>query len=288
MKIGIIGLGLIGGSMAKDLRVRRFASSIYGVEANKMHAQLALENGMVDQIMELESVVKCVDLILLATPVNVSLDLLPFILDHIDEHVVVMDVGSTKEEICKLVFNHKNRGQFIAAHPIAGTENKGPLAAVSGLFDHKVGIICNGEQSSERANAIAIKVFSILRMEIVFTNAKDHDLHLAYVSHLSHVISFALSNCVLDLEEDRSKIVELAGSGFASTVRLAKSSSEMWTPIFEQNRDNVLIALESYIEKLNDFKSLLEEKKYNEVHDYIAKANAIKNVLNKRLLIKQL
>ncbi len=282
MKIGIVGLGLIGGSIAKDLRARGLASFIYGVDTNQIYTKQALEIGLIDEAVDLEKAIANVDVILLTTPVNSMLTLLPKILDIVPPNVVVIDVGSTKGELCKLVHDHKNRSHYLAAHPIAGTENKGPLAAINNLFDTKICILCETQLSSEHANKVGKELFACLKMNIVEMSAMDHDLHLAYVSHLSHVISYALSATVLEIEKDKTKILELAGSGFASTARLAKSSPEMWVPIYEQNAENVITAVDAYIDKLQEFKKLMVEKKFSELHDYILKANEIIKVLEKK------
>jgi prephenate dehydrogenase len=282
MKIGVVGLGLIGGSIAKDLRTRGFADFIYGVDINKTHAEQALQIGLIDEIVDLDKVIANSDIILLTTPVNTLLTLLPFVLDHIPNNTVVIDIGSTKAEICKTVQHHKNRKHYLAAHPIAGTENKGPLSAINNLFDNKICIFCETQLSSVHAIKWSRELFTCLKMDIIELSADDHDLHLAYVSHLSHVISYALGVTVLEIEKDKTKILELAGSGFASTARLAKSSPEMWVPIYEQNTENVITAVNAYIGKLQEFKKILEEKKFDELHKYILKANEIRKVLEKK------
>lgn len=282
MKIGIIGLGLIGGSIAKDLKARGFVDTVYGVDTNPEHCKQALEIGLCDEIMTLDEVITKADIVLLSTPVNSMLALLPAILDKVNSNTVVIDIGSTKGEICKTVKNHKNRKNYLAAHPIAGTENKGPYAAINNLFDNKICIFCETELSSEHAKNTGKKLFECLKMNIIEMSATNHDLHLAYVSHLSHVISYALSTTVLQIEKDKTKILELAGSGFASTVRLAKSSPEMWVPIYQQNTENVITAVSAYIDQLQEFKRLLVEKKFDELHNYILKANEISKVLEKK------
>jgi prephenate dehydrogenase len=282
MKIGIIGLGLIGGSIAKDLRARGFTNFIYGVDTSKTHAEQALQTGLVDEVVDVDTAIVNSDIVLLTIPVNSLLKLLPVVLDRIPANAVVIDIGSTKAEICNTVHEHKNRKQYLAAHPIAGTENKGPLAAINNLFDNKICIFCETQLSSERTNKLGRELFTCLKMDIIEMSAADHDLHLAYVSHLSHVISYALGATVLEIEKDRTKILELAGSGFASTARLAKSSPEMWVPIYEQNTENVITAVDAYIGKLQEFKKILEEKKFDELHKYILKANEIRKVLEKK------
>jgi prephenate dehydrogenase len=281
MKIGIIGLGLIGGSIAKDLRARNFAQHFYGVDLNEEHCKQALSLNIVDEIVNLDTAIAQSDILLLSTPVNTMLILLPDILNKISGNTIVIDIGSTKGEICKAVKTHSNRKNYLAAHPIAGTENKGPLAAISNLFDNKLCILCETELSSSKANDLGKALFSCLNMNITQMSADEHDQHLAYVSHLSHVISYALSTTVLEIEKDKSKILELAGSGFASTVRLAKSGPDMWVPIYQQNTENVITAVDAYIKQLQEFKRLMEEKKFDELYQYILKANEIRKVLEK-------
>lgn len=282
MKIGVIGLGLIGGSIAKDLRARGFTDFVYGVGRNQENLDQGISLGIIDEAVDMDTAIANSDIIILATPVTTMTKLLPTILDKIPSNTVVLDVGSTKAELCKAVRDHKNRKQFVAVHPIAGTENKGAASAINNLFDTKMCIFCETELSSVDAVQKAKEVFACLKMEIIEMTPADHDLHLAYVSHLSHVISYALSATVLEIEKDRSKILELAGSGFASTARLAKSAPEMWVPIFEQNSENVITAVSAYIEKLQEFKRLMVEKKFEELHNYILKANEIRRILEKK------
>lgn len=281
MKIAFIGTGLMAGSIAKDLRARGFADFMYGVGRNKANLNQALELGIIDEAVGQPTAIANADIILLCTPVTTMVTLLPEILDIIPLNAVVMDIGSTKAELCKTVENHINRKQFVAVHPIAGTENKGAIASINNLFDGKMCIFCETEKSAPEAVQKAKDLFACLKMEIIEMTAKDHDLHLAYVSHLSHVISYALGATVLEIEKDKSKILDLAGSGFASTVRLAKSGPEMWVPIYEQNTDNVIEAVDAYIDKLQDFRDILKEKKFDELHEYITKANEIRKVLQK-------
>jgi prephenate dehydrogenase len=282
MKIGIIGLGLIGGSIAKDLRARGFADFVYGVGRNPENLNQGISLGIIDEAVNMNVAIANSDIIILATPVSTMATVLPTILDKIPSNTIVLDVGSTKAELCKAVRNHKNRKQFVAIHPIAGTENKGAASAINNLFDNKMCIFCETELSSVAAVQKAKDLFACLKMEIIEMTPTDHDLHLAYVSHLSHVISYALSATVLEIEKDKSKILELAGSGFASTARLAKSAPEMWVPIFQQNSENVITAVSAYIDKLQEFKRLMLEKKYDELHTYILKANEIRKVLEKK------
>ncbi|MFN7793746.1 MAG: prephenate dehydrogenase, partial [Cyclobacteriaceae bacterium] len=235
MKIAIVGLGLIGGSLAIDLRSKKIATRLIGVDFNEGHARKALELGLVDEILPEEKAFAESDVVILAIPVNTIGALLPSILDRVAKNAVVIDTGSTKSMICKSVAQHDRRAQFVAAHPISGTENSGPTAALQGLFEGKTNIICEKEQSSKSFLAVAKNIFDSVGMNTIFMEPDEHDKHVAYVSHLSHVSSFLLGQTVLDIEKDEKNIFDLAGSGFASTVRLAKSSPAMWAPIFEQN-----------------------------------------------------
>jgi len=278
MKTTVIGLGLIGGSIAIDLRKSGIATSLVGVELNKDHAARALDLGLVDEILPLEEAVKA-DLIITAIPVNSIKTVLLKILDLISDKTIVIDTGSTKSLICKAVAGHPKRSQFVAAHPIAGTENSGPDAAFSGLFVNKTNIFCEKEKSSAEALAVAHKIFDVLKMRTIFMDPVEHDKHVAYVSHLSHVSAFLLGQTVLDIEKDEKNIFNLAGSGFASTVRLAKSSPDMWAPIFEQNAEYLSQALLEYIMHLQKFQYHLMKRDVKELHKIMTNANHIREVL---------
>lgn len=280
MKTTIIGLGLIGGSIAIDLRKSGMVTELIGIDLNKEHAAKALELGLVDRIDSEGKSISTSDLIVMAIPVSVLSQLLPSILDTVKKEAVVVDTGSTKTTICKVISHHKNRGQFVAAHPIAGTENSGPTAAFSGLFQNKTNIICEREKSSDNALTTAEKIFAALRMNTIYMDAAEHDKHVAYVSHLSHVSSFLLGQTVLDIERDEKNIFALAGSGFSSTVRLAKSSPDMWAPIFEQNAEHLSQAILEYIMHLQRFQYHLMKRDVNELHKIMKDANRIREVLN--------
>lgn len=282
MKTTIIGLGLIGGCMALDLRKAGIATSLTGVDMSESNAALALELGLVDEILPEGEAIAKAELIILAIPVNALHAFLPSVLDEAKKDAVVIDAGSTKTSICKSVANHPKRQQFVAAHPIAGTENSGPKAAFHGLFKDKTNIICESELSSAHALGVAQKVFDKLGMKTIFMNPEEHDRHVAYVSHLSHVSSFLLGQTVLDIERDEKNIFNLAGSGFASTVRLAKSSPEMWAPIFEQNVEHLSQALLEYIMHLQRFHYHLMKKDTKELLRIMSKANEIRRVLDKK------
>jgi prephenate dehydrogenase len=280
MKTTIIGPGLIGGSIAIDLRKTGMAAKIVGVESNSAHAKKAIELGLVDEILSLEDAVKVSELIITSIPVNVIKPVLLRVMDLISDDAIVIDTGSTKSQICKAIASHPRRAQFVATHPIAGTENSGPTAAFSGLFKGKTNIICEQEKSSVRALEVADEIFSRLEMRTIFMEPVEHDKHVAYVSHLSHVSSFLLGQTVLDIEKDEKNIFNLAGSGFASTVRLAKSSPDMWAPIFEQNAEFLSQALLEYIMHLQKFQYYLMKRDVKELHNIIVEANRIRNVLD--------
>lgn len=279
MRTAIIGLGLIGGSMAIDLRKAGLASAIVGVEKDPVHAARAKELGLVDRIAPLAEAVSSADLVITAIPVNAIKAVLINVLDHISQASLVIDTGSTKSMICKAIEHHARRSQFVAAHPLAGTENSGPDAAFSGLFTHKTNIICEREKSSEKALEDAERIFSALGMRTIFMDPVEHDKHVAYVSHLSHVSAFLLGQTVLDIEKDEKNIFNLAGSGFASTVRLAKSSPDMWAPIFEQNAEYLSQALLEYIMHLQKFQYYLMKRDVKELHRIMTDANHIRKVL---------
>ena len=280
MILTIIGIGLIGGSMAMELRQKKFCNKIIGVDLNKEHQKKAIHYGLVDEICELQKGVEKADFIIISTPVNVSPDILQNVLDRINNQIVI-DVGSTKEKIIEKIHLHPKRKQFVATHPIAGTEFSGPDAAQVGLFKNKINIICNKEESSKYAIDKTIELYNHLEMQNIFMNAQDHDIHSAYVSHISHISSFCLALSVMDKEKDEKNILNMAGSGFESTVRLAKSNKEMWTPIFTENKNNILAVLNDYIEKLQDFKDAIAKNDKEELNSLIYKANGIKKILDK-------
>ena len=277
MNITVIGIGLIGGSMALDLKERGFCQRVIGVDTNPEHCKLALQLGIVDEIKPLDEALNS-ELVILAIPVTETEKLLPKILDKIGEDTVVIDVGSTKQKICNAIKKHPKRKQFVGTHPIAGTENSGPASAVKNLFDNKVTILC-AEDSALWVVERASQLYETLNMNMLFMKANDHDMHVAYVSHISHISSFALATTVLEIEKNTSTIFNLAGSGFASTVRLAKSSPEMWAPIFEQNSKYISKALGTYIKHLTKFKKNIDKKNTKATHETMKKANAIRKVL---------
>ena len=278
-KVTIIGLGLIGGSMALDLHKKRFAKHFIGVDQNSSHTKEALELKLVDEVLPLESGVKAADVVILAIPVDAARKAISEVLDLLPEGSVLLDVGSTKRGVCGVVKSHPKRSQYVACHPIAGTEFSGPTAAHYGLFTNKVNIICDKELSSDESLKVAHELFGALEMKTAYMDSDEHDRHIAYVSHLSHVTSFTLGLTVLDIENNEKNIFNMAGSGFASTVRLAKSSADMWSPIFEQNSENLVEALDAYIEKLTVFRKAIVTKDREQTHGLIKKGNDIRRIL---------
>lgn len=276
--IFLIGTGLIGGSMLKDLRVHYPQAVFYGIDQNDAHAQKAKQNGIIDEVASLNDVSNA-DLVIISIPVDATLKVLPQVLDLVNEHALVIDVGSTKEAICRSVENHKNRRQFLAAHPIAGTEFSGPDAAISNLFVKKTLIICEVEKTTFKLQELANELFEKLEMRVRYMTPAAHDKHIAYVSHLSHISSFMLGKTVIQEEENERDIFDLAGSGFESTVRLAKSSPAMWTPIFAQNKEHVLASLDGYIENLSRFRESVKNDDHNAMFQDMEETNRIKTIL---------
>lgn len=281
MKVCIIGIGLIGGSLAIDLKRRGYASLVIGVDSNKHHQNIALHSGLVDKIDTLQNAVKKSDLIILSTPVNANREMLPEILSLMEgTDKVVIDMGSTKAGIAEAVINHPNRGRYVASHPMAGTEFSGPMAAIGKLFDYKHVIICDKELSDENALRTVIDMYNLLNMRISYMKAIDHDIHVAYVSHISHITSFSLALCVLDKEKDEENILKLAAGGFESTVRLAKSNAETWAPIFLQNSEYIIEVLDNYVEKMNLFRKYILDRNTEGLTELMNEANKIRKILN--------
>jgi len=277
-KIAVIGLGLIGGSLALELKKNTWAT-IYGIDKNPKHLQKAFDLGIIFKKANLD-IVKKVDTVIIAVPVNYIPDLTIQVLDLIDEGTLVFDVGSTKDVVCQAVKDHPKRKNFVAVHPIAGTEFSGPEAAIYNLFTNKVNIICEQNLSSKNMIERVVNLFENIKMRNVFMDsASQHDKHIAYVSHLSHISSFMLGKTVLEIEKDEESIFDMAGSGFESTVRLAKSNPETWTPIFLQNKESILKSLDEYIKNLNQFKEILIEESAEEVYAIMQNTNKIKSVL---------
>ncbi|MCO6564655.1 MAG: prephenate dehydrogenase [Apibacter sp.] len=280
--ISVIGLGLIGGSMALDLKKSGFASKIIGVDKSKFHEKQAMELSIVNIIMPIEEAIRASDLTILSTPVDASMKLLPHILDILPSNSVLMDVGSTKSSLIEKVKDHPNRKFYVPSHPMAGTEYSGPSAAFHGLFKDRAAIICNSEDSFPKAVHLVSEVYDHLGSRLILMDAEAHDEHVGYVSHLSHAISYALAVSVLEKEKDDAAIFNLASGGFASTVRLAKSSVDMWLPIFEQNSKYILPILDTYLDKLTEFKSYLERREMEHLYEFIKEANRINDKLEKK------
>lgn len=274
----LIGTGLIGGSMVLDLREHLIGATFYGIDKNADHAQRAVANAIIDKIATLDQLNKA-DLVLISIPVDATLNLLPQVMDLVPENALILDVGSTKEAICDSIEHHKNRRQFLAAHPIAGTEFSGPDAAVRHLFNKKTMIVCDVEKTAFKLQEIAKELFDVLGMRVRYMTPAAHDRHIAYVSHLSHISSFMLGKTVIQEEENERDIFDLAGSGFESTVRLAKSSPAMWAPIFAQNKKHVLDALDGYIENLARFRESVKNDDHNAIYDDMEQTNRIKTIL---------
>ncbi len=277
-KIAVIGLGLIGGSLALELKKNSWAT-IYGIDKNPEHLEKALDRGIIFTKADADTLSE-VDVVIISVPVDVIPSVTLDVLDKIKEDALVFDVGSTKAAVCDAVRTHEKRKNFVALHPIAGTEYSGPEAAIYDLFKNKVNIICERSLSSEQSIKKAVKIFEDLEMKNVFMDSPvQHDMHIAYVSHLSHISSFMLGKTVLEIEKDEKSIFNMAGSGFASTVRLAKSNPETWTPILLQNKEFLLKSLEEYIKNLSEFKNILTNESADEILQIMQDTNRIKDVL---------
>ncbi|MDR2027428.1 MAG: prephenate dehydrogenase [Prevotellaceae bacterium] len=283
MTITVIGVGLIGGSLALALRKNGFGTNFTGVDSNEIHRSDAMWLGIVDEVLPLKDAVCKSDIVILSIPVNTARKVLIEILDILDSEnngqTVVVDMGSTKKGICSDSRNHPRRAQYVASHPIAGTEFSGPKAAVDNLFEGKKTIICDRELSSDYALNVVHQMYKSIGMDISYMSSDIHDKHIAFVSHISHISSFALGTTVLNIEKDEKSIFTMAGSGFSSTVRLAKSSPDTWTPIFIQNADSILFALNDYIRQLEEFKTSLENRDSDKLKELMKNANGIKRIL---------
>jgi prephenate dehydrogenase len=277
-RITIVGVGLIGGSLAIQLHEKKIASRLIGVDANAEHAQQSVELELVDEVMNLDDAIAASDVIILAIPVDKLVDLLPSIIDKIDNQIV-LDLGSTKSQSIDAIKNHPKRGRYVATHPMWGTEYSGPQAAVRGAFENKAVIICNAEESDPDALEWVKGMYKKIGMHLLEMEAKAHDLHAAYVSHISHITSFALANTVLQKEKEENAIFELASAGFESTVRLAKSNPAMWVPIFMQNKENVLDVLKEHIAQLTRFKESIEKDDNEYLLRLIENANKIRRII---------
>ena len=278
MKVGIIGLGLIGSSLALKIGDAYNDITIYGEDISESNLKYTIENKIIGNKLEEKDYSK-LDILFVAIPVDQVLKVLSPILDKVGENTLVVDLGSTKKPICDLVNSNQNRRKFLAAHPIAGTEFSGPMSADSSLFDNKTIILCETEKTENRLLNIAKDLFLSIGMSIKEMTADEHDKHIAYVSHLSHITSFMLGKTVMDKEKDEETIYDMAGSGFESTVRLGKSSPSMWTPIFNQNKKNIIDALDEYLKNIKNFKHLIETDNLSEMFNEMEQINGIKNIL---------
>lgn len=283
MVVGVIGLGLIGGSMAIDLKRRGYASKVLGVESEPVNAEAARRIGLCDEVVSFEDCVRNSDIVVISVPVGAAVKMLPQILDIFSEEgngsKIVLDTCSTKSHIVRVAHYHSMRGRFVATHPMAGTEYSGPWAAMPNLFDGRACIFANSEESDPQAVKVVEDLYNVLNMRPIYMNADNHDVHTAYVSHISHVTSFALALTVLEKEQDEKHIFDLASGGFSSTVRLAKSSSEMWVPILTQNRDNVLHVIDTYLEKMREFRDAIADYDEGRIAELIHEANRIKKII---------
>ncbi|MFR9651768.1 MAG: prephenate dehydrogenase [Rikenellaceae bacterium] len=279
MNIYIIGIGLIGGSFALSMRNLGLATKIYASDKSQKNVDKALELGIIDEVVELDRGVECADLIVITTPVNTVPMMAIKVLNRVRPDQVVIDMGSIKEELCEAISLHANRARFVATHPMWGTENSGPQSAVSTGFKGRTMVICEAEQSDPMAVELIEKIFTTIGMPIVKMNAEEHDLHVAYISHISHVTSYALALTVLEKEREEQRIFDLAGGGFESTVRLAKSSVDMWLPIFMHNKYNLLDVLREHIHQLQVMRKAIEADDIETLHTMIARANTIRDII---------
>ena len=279
MQVAVIGMGLIGGSAALDLKRSGFADSVTGVGHKPANIAEALRLGLADRMTSMEEAVEDADLVILAVPVNVAIDFLPRVLDRVNDRQTVTDMCSTKRTLMACVERHPRRARFVGSHPMAGTEYSGPLAALAGLFRGKIGILCDTEKSAPDAVAQVEAMYGALGMKLVRMDAARHDLHTAYVSHLSHAVSYALALTVLDKEKDERQIFNLAGGGFASTARLAKSGASMWTPIFLNNADRMIEALDAYRAHLSALRDAIARQDAAAIDSLIGRANDIRRIL---------
>lgn len=278
MKVGIIGVGLIGGSLALSAREHIPDVELYGSNRSESNLKKSLDLGLIDFKLE-DTMIKQMDVVLLTIPVDVAMVRLVELLDEVNDNALIMDFGSTKAAICQQVALHSKRGQFLATHPIAGTEYSGPAAALPDLFKDKIQILCECHKTRPDLLEWAQDWFKKIGMKIKEMDPIEHDQHITYVSHLSHISSFILGKTVLEKENDESAIFDMAGSGFSSTVRLAKSSPHMWVPIFKQNKENISKTLSQYINNLNKFKQLLDADQFDVLHEQILEINKIRLIL---------
>jgi prephenate dehydrogenase len=277
--VTIVGVGLISGSFSLALKEHGMVKNVIGVSRTKASIEKALELNLIDEALPLDEAVKKSDLIYVAIPVDVTIPVMRQIMNVINEKQIVADAGSTKQALCADLANHPMRSRFVATHPMWGTEYSGPEAAIRGAFKGRTCVICEKEKSDPQAVKTIVEIYEQLGMQLAYMDSSSHDMHAAYVSHISHITSFALANTVLEKEKEEDAIFELAGGGFESTVRLAKSSPSMWLPVFKQNRENVLDVLNEHIVQLRKFKSCLEKENYEYLRELMENANRIKKIL---------
>lgn len=277
--VTIVGVGLISGSFALALKDKRFAKNIIGVSRTQASIDKAKALGIIDEALPLEEAVEKSDFIYVAIPVDVTIPVMKHVMDLVSDKQIVADAGSTKFALCESLSNHPMRKRFVATHPMWGTEYSGPEAAVRDAFRDRSCVICEKEKSDNDAVDTVENIYKALGMRITYMKPENHDIHAAYVSHISHITSFALANTVLEKEKEGDAIFELAGGGFESTVRLAKSSPSMWAPIFMQNRENVLDVLNEHISQLRKFKSSLEKENLAYLTELMENANQIKKII---------
>ncbi|GAA4274121.1 prephenate dehydrogenase [Aquimarina gracilis] len=278
MKVFVVGIGLIGGSFAIDIKAAFNEAEIYGVDRSEENLNKALELGVIDQKATLPEIEKAA-IVIIAIPVDATVSIINEVLDRVSDNCLVFDVGSTKKKLCEMVASHDKRRNYLAAHPIAGTEFSGPQAAIANLYRGKTNIVCEVEKTAFKLQEKGMEIFSRLGMRIRYMDPVSHDRHIAYVSHLSHISSFMLGKTVIEKEKNERDIFDMAGSGFASTVRLAKSSPDMWAPIFKHNKENVIETLQEYIANLTQFKELMEKDDFDEIYKEMKDTNHIKTIL---------
>ena len=279
MNVAIVGVGLIGGSMALALKEKSIAQKVIGVGRSATSIAKAIELGIIDEALPLQEAVKQADFIYVSIPVDATIPVMQQIMNLITDKQIVVDASSTKFALCDALKNHPMRKQFVATHPMWGTEYSGPEAAVRGAFAGRACVICEKEKSDPAALQVVENIYKAVNMHIIYMDAANHDVHAAYISHISHITSFALANTVLEKEKEEDAIFEMAGGGFESTVRLAKSNSAMWAPIFMQNKENVLDVLNEHISQLRKFKASLEKENMEYLIELMENANKIKRIL---------
>ncbi len=276
MNIGIIGLGLMGGSLAKAVKRYGISKKVYGFTNSEKNKKEIEELGLVDELVDLETLKKVSDVIILSIPVDAIISMFPNFLD-IDDKTTIIDMGSTKEYIVKNIPT-KIRKNFVAAHPMTGTEKNGPKAAIDNLYEGKTVVLCDLEDNENMHVNKAFKIFQEIGMRIVVMNSHEHDVNACYISHLPHLISFSLANTVMS-HQNPKEIIALAAGGFKDMSRIAKSSPRMWGDIFKQNRQNMLESIKSFEDQMNEAKKMIEDERYEELEDWMKKANSLHEIL---------